>query len=86
MSPYFLFINIFIYICISNVGLLWMKLDTEGRRQDGSFPVGVIMILITEFCLYVASNLDMQANKRHGCVEVVTVTHQPFCLWGKTQG
>jgi hypothetical protein len=58
MSPYFLFINNFIYICISNVGLVWMKLDAEGRRQDGSFPIGV-MILITEFCLYVASNLDM---------------------------
>jgi len=25
------------------------------------------MILITELCVYVASNLDMQANKRHGC-------------------
>jgi hypothetical protein len=67
MSPYLLFMNIFIYICISNVGLLWIKLGTEGRRQDGAFPIGVTMILITEFCLYIASNLDMQANKRHGC-------------------
>jgi len=67
MSPYLLFINIFIYICIANVGLLWMKFDTEGWRQDGAFPIGVIMILITELCFYVATNLDMQANKRHGC-------------------
>jgi len=66
MSSYLLFINIFIYICISNIGLLWMKLDTEDRRQVGAFSIGVIMILITEFFLYVASNLDMQANKRHG--------------------
>jgi len=67
MSPYLLFINIFIYICISNVGLLRTKLGTEGQRQDGSFPLGVIMLLITKFFLYVASNLDMQASKRHGC-------------------
>jgi hypothetical protein len=66
-NHHLLFINIFIYICVSDLGLLWIKLDANVERQDGSFPREVIMILIIKFCLHVASNLDMQANKWHGC-------------------